>query len=193
MTSILDNTSLQPVLLAGEIEDLSRELEALLFVACEPLSIKRLCEITGAEASQVLEALLVLAEHYHGRGFILRQLAGGWQFVTAPAYNGAIEKLYRPKVQQLSRAALETLAIVAYKQPVTRQDIENIRQVNIDRMLSNLLDKRLVKEVGRRESLGRPVLYGTTDQFLIFFGLKSLDELPPPESFPINEADLDDR
>ena len=178
MISVLENISLQSQLLAEEIGDLGRELEALLFVACEPLAIKRLCEITGVEPQVVLEALLVLAEHYHGRGFILRQLAGGWQFVTAPAYSGAIEKLYRPKVQQLSRAALETLAIVAYKQPVTKAQIEDIRGVNADHAVNKLMEYNLITEKGRLDTPGKPILFGTSDDFLRHFGIESIDQLP---------------
>lgn len=154
-------------------------LEALLFVAYEPVSAKRLAEISGVDRKLVLELLRELAAEYAGRGFRLVEIAGGWQFLTPEEYAPYIEKLYNPRTQQLSKAALETLAIVAYRQPVTRLEIDNIRQVKSDAVLNKLMEKSLVKEVGRREGPGRPILYGTTREFLASFGLVSLSELPP--------------
>ena len=115
------------------------------------------------------------------------EIAGGWQFLTQPEAAPYIERLYKPRAQQLSKAALETLAIVAYRQPVTRAEIDNIRQVKSDAMLAKLMEKTLVKEVGRLDAPGRPILYGTTQEFLAAFGLVSLQELPPLADIDENE------
>ncbi|MCL1974897.1 MAG: SMC-Scp complex subunit ScpB [Firmicutes bacterium] len=162
-----------------EHDELKRILECLLFVANEPLSEKRLAEISESELLQVRSLLLELMQDYSEHGFQLRKLAGGWQFSTKSAYAMFIEKLYRPKIQQLSRAAMETLAIIAYKQPITRAEVAAIRGVEVDGVISTLLDKSLIQDVGRRLGPGRALLYGTTDGFLAFFGLNSLEELPP--------------
>ena len=129
-----------------------RLLEALLFVAWEPAPVKRLAEALGLEPKFTQELLLELQEAYVGRGFQLVEIAGGWQFLTQPEAAPYIERLYKPRAQQLSKAALETLAIVAYRQPVTRAEIDNIRQVKSDAMLAKLMEKTLVKEVGRLDA-----------------------------------------
>ena len=169
--------------MAEELTDLRQKhkslLEALLFVAFEPVSARRLAEISGVDKKLVQELLTELAAEYRGRGFRLAEIAGGWQFLTPEEYAPYIEKLYNPRSQQLSRAALETLAIVAYRQPVTRLEIDNIRQVKSDAVLNKLMEKALVKEVGRREGPGRPILYGASREFLAAFGLASLADLPP--------------
>jgi len=162
-----------------EDAELKRILECLLFVAGEPLPLDKLAKLSGHESSRVEPLMRELEDDYRGRGIILRRIAGGWQFSSAPQYAEYIERLYRPRLQQLSKASLETLAIVAYRQPITRQDMENIRQVNVDGVVANLLEKNLIREVGRREGAGRPILYGTTSEFLSFFGLESLAQLPP--------------
>lgn len=158
--------------------ELKRSLECLLFVACEPLHINKMAELTASVKADVKIALIELAAEYSDRGFLLRNLAGGWQFTTNARYADIVEKLYRPKLQQLSAAAMETLAIIAYKQPITRAEVSAIRQIESDGLIAKLLEKRLIKEVGRRAGAGRAVLYGTTDEFLSFFGLESLDNLP---------------
>ncbi len=163
--------------------ELKRQLECLLFVACEPLSLAQLKEITGRETALIRRVVAELSQEFAGRGFVLRQIAGGYQFFSAADLNPYVERLYRPKMQQLSRAGLETLAIIAYKQPLTRLDMENIRQVKVDGVVNTLLEKGLIQEVGRREGPGRPILYGTTAEFLSFFGLNSLKELPELASF----------
>ena len=164
-----------------------RLLEALLFVAWEPAPVKRLAEALGLEPKFTQELLLELQEAYVGRGFQLVEIAGGWQFLTQPEAAPYIERLYKPRAQQLSKAALETLAIVAYRQPVTRAEIDNLRQVKSDAMLAKLMEKTLVKEVGRLDAPGRPILYGTTQEFLAAFGLVSLQELPPLADIDENE------
>ncbi len=170
---------------------LRKLLEALLFVAWEPLSLKRLAEVTGAEKRDIAAVLAEMQADFAEAGFQLAEIAGGWQFLTDKELAPYIEKLYNPRSQQLSKAALETLAIVAYHQPVTRLEIDNIRQVKSDAVLGKLLEKSLVKEVGRLESPGRPILYGTTREFLAAFDLKTLSDLPElPEQEEPNELSL---
>lgn len=158
-------------------------IEALLFVADEPISLKKLAEITDLPSTAVYNHLRNLRQEYEKRGFHLLEIAGGWQFLTDAAFTSQIERLYHPRKQQLSKAALETLAIIAYRQPITRLEIENIRQVKIDAMINKLMEKKLVREVGRLETPGKPILYGTTKEFLSFFGIDSLDDLPPLQTF----------
>ncbi len=164
-----------------ELTELKQAVECLLFVAAEPLTAEKLAELTGNAKAEVKSILLQLMQEYAERGFHLRNLAGGWQFTTEAAFAPLIEKLYRPKMQQLSAAAMETLAIIAYKQPITKAEVSGIRRVEADGVMANLLDKRLIKEVGRRLGPGRAVLYGTTEEFLSFFGLASLADLPQLE------------
>ena len=175
--------------------ELKRALECLLFVASEPLNEKRLAEISEAEPRQVRALLEELAQQYQESGFQLRQVAGGWQFTTRAEHAPLIEKLYRPKIQQLSRAAMETLAIIAYKQPITRAEVAAIRGVESDGVVSTLLEKRLIQDVGRRLGPGRALLYGTTDEFLAFFGMNSLEDLPSAvnlaeETSPVEQPQL---
>lgn len=160
-----------------------RRLECLLFVAYEPLSEKRLGELCDLKPTDVRELLLELQQEYAGGGFELKEIAGGWQFLTHPDFAELVEKLYRPKSRELSNAAMETLAIIAYRQPITRQEIENVRQVGVDGVMSTLLERRLIKEVGRREGPGKPILYGTTKEFMEYFGLRQLSDLPPLTEF----------
>lgn len=162
--------------------ELKKLIECLFFVSQEPLKLDRIKDICQASPAELKQAIEELSAEYRDRGFTLRQVAGGWQFFTAPEYVTYIEQLYKPKIQQLSKAGLETLAIIAYKQPITRQEIENIRQVSADSAISTLLERHLIKDVGRRNVPGRPILYGTTEEFLSFFGLNSLDNLPDLES-----------
>jgi len=154
--------------------------EALFFVACDPLPVPKVAEIAGCSEAAAEAAIRELADELaDGHGVVLRELGGGWQFFTAAALSPYIEQLYRPKAQQLSKAALETLAIIAYKQPISRAEIADIRQVEVDGVVNGLLEKRLIEEVGRRSGTGRAILYGTSNSFLEFFGLRSLADLPP--------------
>jgi segregation and condensation protein B len=158
--------------------ELRRAMEALLFVACEPLTAKQLSKLLAVEEGRVRTTAEEIAAAYDGHGFCLQRVAGGWQFVTPEEYAPLVEKLYRPKYQQLSHAALETLSIIAYKQPITRAEISDIRQVDSDGVVGTLLEKKLIIEVGRLSGAGRAILYGTSNQFLAFFGLNSIKELP---------------
>jgi segregation and condensation protein B len=162
-----------------ETGGLQRSLEALLFVASESLSIDALVKLTGASHVEVAETLQRLAEEYAERGIVLREVAGGYRFATSPAAREAVEAYLLPAKTNLSPAAMETLAIVAYLQPVTKAEIEAVRGVNVDSVVGTLLDKRFVAEAGRRDAAGRPMEYKTTAEFLESFGLRSLAELPP--------------
>jgi len=165
----------------GDPVQVKRAVEALLFVAAEPLSVSQLVQVLEVPEEQIRETAGQLQADYAARGLILRQVAGGWQFVTAPEFASLVEKLYRPKFQQLSAAAMETLAIIAYKQPITRAEISAIRQVDSDSVVAKLLEKKLVMETGRLTGAGRAILYGTSPEFLEFFGLNSVQELPELE------------
>jgi len=157
---------------------LQRDLEALLFVASEALSIKQLAKLTGAEESEVSLALQKVDEEFAHRGIVLREIAGGYRFASAPAAREAVEAYLMPPKTNLSPAALETLAIVAYTQPTTKGDIEGIRGVSADSVIATLVDRRFLTESGRKDVPGRPILYKTTPEFLEAFGLRSLEELP---------------
>jgi segregation and condensation protein B len=157
---------------------LTRSIEAVLFVASEALSIKTLAKLTGAEEADVSLALARIDADFAERGIVLREIAGGYRFASAPAARSAVEAYLMPPKTNLSPAALETLAIVAYLQPVTKGDIEGIRGVSADSVLSTLVDRRFLAEAGRKEVAGRPILYRTTPEFLEAFGLRSLEELP---------------
>ncbi len=166
------------------MENLKHIVESLLFVTDDPLSVDKIRNALGiAEAAPVREALRELAAEYEvrGGGFYLNQVAGGYQLRTRPEYREWIKRLVQPRAHRLSRAALETLAIVAYKQPIIRSDIEHIRGVDSGGILRTLLERKLIRVMGRREIPGRPLIYGTTKLFLEVFGLKSLQDLPTPK------------
>lgn len=156
-------------------------LESLLFLADGPLTPHRLGELAaGADKKEILSALAELQSEYEtqGRGIRVVEVAGGFQFRTPKENADWIKNLYRGKAQRMTRATLETLAIIAYKQPVTRAEIESIRGVDVDGVLSTLLERRLVRIVARKDVPGRPFLYGTTSEFLEMFNLKDLTGLP---------------
>ncbi|MDD2212863.1 MAG: SMC-Scp complex subunit ScpB [Clostridia bacterium] len=158
-------------------------IEALLFVANEPLTIKTIAEITERfedEVEAFLKAIKADCER-EMKGFCLIEVAEGYSFVTRSEYAPYIEKLVKPRLNALTQAALETLAIIAYRQPVTKSEIDQIRGVNSDSAINTLLDRTLIEETGRKEGPGRPILYGTTQDFLKYFGLKDLKQLPLPE------------
>jgi segregation and condensation protein B len=157
-------------------------LEALLFSTSEPVALGELARVLGVDESVVAEALSRLEADYcrPERGFMLERVAGGFRLASKPDYASLIVDLLRPvRNSGLSQAALETLAIVAYKQPVTRAEVEAIRGVRAEAALNSLLERELVEECGRKEAPGRPILYRTTERFLVEFGLQSLEELPP--------------
>jgi len=159
-------------------------IEAVLFASDEPLTEARLADIVGTGARQIRRHIKNLNDKYHANNnaFRIEQIAGGYQMLTLSAYNHWLQKLLRVRSDsRLSTAALETLAIIAYKQPVIRADIEAIRGVAAGEIIRNLMYKGLVRIVGRAEVLGRPMLYGTTRKFLQLFGLNSLKDLPKIE------------
>ena len=179
------NTDGAPQALTADLA-LPALLEALLFVADGPQSLPRLASVTGASSAAVQAALLELQEHYATRGLRLQRTRDQVQLTTAPAATPYLELLLGVGGRQrLSQAALETLAIVAYRQPVTRPQVDEIRGVNSDSVFQNLLGKGLVDEVGRADGPGRPVLYGTTPTFLQHFGLNELGEMPDLLNEPV--------
>ena len=156
-------------------------IESVLFAAAAPLSLRKLVDVLeGPTITEVQEALTHLKDQYAPgqRGIQLLEVAGGYQLRTARENASWVRAVFREKPMRLGRATLETLAIVAYKQPVTRADIEAIRGVDADAAVSTLLARRLIKITGRKEGVGRPLLYATTPEFLEIFGLKDLKELP---------------
>jgi len=171
-------------------------IEGLLFVAgSEGLEPKQLAAILDLAPDDALDLLYDLQSDFarEGRGLVIAEVAGAFQLTTRPEHVPFFEKLaVQPQSATLSQAALETLAIIAYKQPITRVGIEEIRGVKSERALHNLIAKQLIKEVGRAEGPGRPILYGTTKEFLEYFGLRGLDELPPPPAFIPQEQVAED-
>ena len=154
-------------------------IESLLFVTPEPMEVPRLAQVLGAERGEVEAALSRLADDCRNRGVRLQRQADAVQFVTAPEAAPIVERLVSVQSRtKLSPAALETLAVVAYRQPVTRAQIEAIRGVNCERALATLQARGLIAEVGRQDKVGRPILFGTTVEFLEYFGLTSLADLP---------------
>ena len=158
-------------------------LEALLFVAKDPLTLELLGEILELDLAKIKELLYELRTRYavDSCGLTLLEINGGFKLGTKPKVARYIEILYKQPAQALSNAALEVLSIIAYKQPVTRGEVDFIRGVQSDRALATLVEKGLVKDVGRKDGPGRPILYATTEQFLLHFGLRSLEDMPDLE------------
>jgi segregation and condensation protein B len=160
--------------------------ESLIFVADDPIDSKSIAKVLRVEQSAVDEAIQALVEDYGDRsgGLQLREIAGGWQISTRPEHHEHVRAYLKSKPSaKLSLASLETLAVIAYKQPVTVPEILEIRGVQSPSAIKTLLDKRLIVAKGRKETVGRPMMYGTSKEFLIQFGLKDLSELPSIEDF----------
>jgi len=160
--------------------------EALIFVADEPINTKTIADVIDVDREAVEKALAELVEEYDARasGLQLREIAGGWQIATRPEHHENVRAYLKSKPSaKLSLASLETLAVIAYKQPVTVPEILEIRGVQSPSAIKTLLDKRLIVAKGRKETVGRPMMYGTSKEFLIQFGLKDLSELPSVEDF----------
>jgi segregation and condensation protein B len=175
-------------------EESKRVIEALLFVSDKPVTVETLKDVLSEKSvgnKEIMEIIEALNAEYasSGRSFAIREIAGGFQMLTDPVFSKWIAELYKRPADKLRGPALETLAIIAYKQPLARSEIEAIRGVNVDGVLNTLEDRKLIRTRGRAEGPGRPILYGTTNEFLVHFGLKSLDELPNLKEF--KEADLD--
>jgi segregation and condensation protein B len=162
-------------------------LEAIIFASPHPVTAREITQVIGGVPREAWKAALAeLAEDYtrEGRGLQLVEVAAGYQITTRPEYNDWIRELVDPqKPTRLSIQALETLAVIAYKQPVTLPEIIDLRGVKSGGVIKTLLEKRLIKIVGRKEVVGRPMLYGTTKEFLLYFGMKDLTELPRIEEF----------
>jgi segregation and condensation protein B len=171
-------------------EGVAAAVEALLFVASEPLETKRIAKLTGEDERAVALALQALEERYSNGGIVLRQVAGGYRFATSSSVRDVVEAYLLPPKTTLSTPALETLAIVAHMQPVTKSEIEAIRGVNSDSVVSTLLDRGLIAEAGRKDVVGRPMTYKTTLLFLESFGLNALDDLPQLELEPGQPLEL---
>ncbi|GLC87206.1 SMC-Scp complex subunit ScpB [Lysinibacillus piscis] len=178
---------------------LQSKIEALLFVVGDDgLTVKQLAELLGEQEAvivQAIEALSVAYEEDQARGITVKEMAGVYQLTTKTEQAETIQRLVEnPTAQSLSQASLEVLAIVAYKQPITRIAIEDLRGVKCEKPLQTLVSKGLIKEVGRSEGTGRAILYGTTKEFLNYFGLKNIEEMPPlPEEAAVEveeETDL---
>ena len=171
-------------------DQLEGALEALLFVTDEPVNAIVMADMLEIEPAQAEEALGRLRDRLasEGSGIVLREVAGGWRLFTHPAYHELVEKyVVSWDTRKLSQAALETLSIVAYSQPITRARISAVRGVNSDSSVNSLVEKGLLREVGTEDAPGNPVLYATTQTFLEKFGLRSVADLPPLESFAPDE------
>ena len=171
-------------------DSLKGALEALLLVSTDAVPATELSQALGVAPSEAAGALAELAAEYSdaNRGFQLREVAGGWRLFTHPAYHDAVERYVLSwDTRRLSQAALETLAVIAYHQPVTREGVKAVRGVNSDGVIGSLKEKGLVREVGRERDRSRAMQYGTTQRFLETFGLRSLRDLPPLEDFAPDE------
>src|SRR5689334_23241894 len=161
-------------------------IEALIFVSEDPLSAKTIADVLKEDKEAVNETLNALAQEFNARqsGLQLREVAGGWQFATRPEYHEHVRALLKTRPSaKLSIASLETLAVIVYRQPITVPEILEIRGVQSPSSITTLLDKKLIVAKGRKETVGRPMMYGTSKEFLLQFGLKDLSELPSVEDF----------
>ncbi len=159
---------------------IQKEIETVLFLAKHPMTLADIQKVVAYEADQILNAIKELKEIYKDRGVQLLEIANGYQLTTRKEYASVVDRfVHSPMEVRLSPAALETLAIIAYRQPVSRSEIESIRGVNSDAVLKSLLDKELVSDLGKSDLLGKPTVYGTTPKFLEHFGLRSIEALTP--------------
>lgn len=168
------------------MEEMMGIVEALIFVAEEPISTKALADVLKEDRGWIEIAVTELAKEFNARngGLQLREVAGGWQFATRPEHHEHVRAFLKSRPSaKLSLASLETLAVIAYKQPITVPEILEIRGVQSPSAIKTLLDKRLIVAKGRKETIGRPMMYGTSKEFLLQFGLKDLTELPSIEDF----------
>ncbi len=169
--------------------DLQRAIECMLFVSTEPLNLQQLAEALQIEPKKVEQALSALEQRLDATsGLQLMRIAGGYQLCTRPEYAEYCSAILQPARKKLSKAALETLAIIAYRQPCTQPEIEAVRGVSVDGVIKTLLDRCIIKEAGRKQAPGRPILYVTTPEFLQYFGLNDISELPDIEAFASDES-----
>jgi segregation and condensation protein B len=165
------------------VEDLKGALEALILVSDKPVPAMRLARLTRQDLGLVRKALGELTLEFRGRGIVLDEIAGGYQFRTSPRYAPFVRSLTQQKPVKLTRTQLEVLAIIAYRQPVTRPEIDEVRGVDSGSAIKLLLERDVIKIIGKRDDAGRPMLYATTNEFLELFGLKSLRDLPTLREF----------
>ena len=160
---------------------MDKTLEALLFASGDPLTFRELVKATDADAATVQAALITLRNRYtaHESALQIVEMAGGYQMATRPQYAQTVGKLLAPHANRLSKPALETVTIIAYRQPCTQAEVEAVRGVGCDGVLKTLLERELIADAGRKAAPGRPLLYATTAQFLHYFGMASLSDLPP--------------
>jgi segregation and condensation protein B len=160
--------------------NLKGHVEALLFINGDPVPAGQLADILNVDKVNIEEIVIQLKEDMDTseRGLTIIKVAGGYQLCTKPELAAIVEKMAQVLDNKLSVPAMETLSIIAFKQPITKQEIENIRGVRVDRVLMKLIDRLLVKELGRKKVIGRPILYGTTEEFLKCFGLDNIEDLP---------------
>lgn len=185
---VVESKQEQPI----KIENTKSVIESMLFASERPLLIEQIKKVLESfDSQQISQIVDELKKEYEmtNRGFRIYEVAGGYQMIAAPDFSGFLKKLFRggKGTDKLSKSALETLAIVSYRQPITRGEIEELRKVNIDGVLKTLIDKNVIRVVGRKKVPGRPKVYGTTRFFLEYFGLKSLYDLPKIENFPLPE------
>jgi segregation and condensation protein B len=166
--------------MTADTETLKRAVECILLVSGGPVRAQQLRDALGTSDDVIAGVLADLTREYDDHGLHIQEVAGGYQLVTRPAYADYVQRFLQLEHQEtLTHAQLETLAIVAYRQPVTRAEVDAVRGVRSEYVLERLLDRYLIREVGRRPTLGRPILYGTTEAFLRHFGLRDLSSLPP--------------
>jgi segregation and condensation protein B len=172
------------------VDKLKAAIECMLFVTPQPLAIKQIAEALNLDEATVEKALQELRMDYvEGRGLQILHIAGGYQMCTRPEFVDCITALLKPTRTRMSRAALETVAIIAYRQPITQPEIDAIRGVNSDGVVKTLTERNLITQMGRKDSPGRPILYGTTEEFLNHFGLSDLSRLPELTDVTLPEPD----
>lgn len=170
--------------------ELKSVIESLLFVAEKPVSLKELTNITGEMTADIQKVIAELTNEYEKRGIKLIRKGEYYSFVSDPVNSLFVSKFLNEELRHdLSQAALETLAIITYKQPITKNEIEEIRGVNSDQMVRNLMIRGLITEVGRKEAVGRPILYGTTMEFIQYFGLLKEEDVPKMEELKLFNQD----
>ncbi len=180
-----------------EGNNLKPALEALIFASDKPVTIEQLKKVLGIPDAPVLrKAIDDLRSEYEaqGRGLRIIEIAGGFQMIASTEFSSFLKKLFKNRLsEKLSKPALESLAIIAYKQPLTKSEIESLRNVNVDGVMKSLLEKDLIRICGRKKIPGRPFVFGTTRIFLEHFGLKSLDDLPKMDDFTAMAKQAEDK
>lgn len=170
-------------------QEIKNILECMVFASEKPLKISKISEILNLEEKIVKNIMLELTQDISYRGLQIMEIGGGYKIMTKPEYSFFVKEVCS-RTTKLSQSALETLAIIAYRQPITKPEIEQLRGVNCDGVIDTLLERGLLKIVGRKEVAGRPFIFGTTEKFLLYFGLKNLKDLPPLQEFESKLSEL---